>query len=103
MTCRCDRTRRVGTVLPLVWPELQWVELRPVAVRTISPTKLRQPKMVPLTSFACRCTDSRPGLENHVDRRFRGATDLTEAACLDYLGQFCLSGLGAQRHTHLLR
>ena len=33
--------------------------------------------------------------ENHIKRRFRGATDLTEAACLDYFGQFRLSGLGA--------
>jgi hypothetical protein len=42
-------------------------------------------------------------LEDHVERRFRSATDLTEATCLDYLSQFRLSCLGAERHTYLLR
>src|SRR5262249_13868176 len=44
-----------------------------------------------------------PRLEDHVERRFRGATDLSKAACSDYLGKFHLSGLRAQRHAHLLR
>jgi hypothetical protein len=44
-----------------------------------------------------------PRLENHVNRRFRGATNLCEAAGLDDLGQFRLSGLGAERHANFLR
>ena len=42
-------------------------------------------------------------LEDHVESRFRGATNLSEAACLDYLGKFHLSGLRAERHAPLLR
>jgi hypothetical protein len=44
-----------------------------------------------------------PRLENHVNRRFRGATNLCEPAGLDDLGQFRLSGLGAERHANFLR
>src|SRR4051812_48061077 len=44
-----------------------------------------------------------PRLQNHVDLRFRRATDFAEAACLDDLGELCLSGLRTQSHTHLLR
>src|SRR6516162_271884 len=44
-----------------------------------------------------------PGFEDHVKRRFRGATNPAESPCPDHLGEFPLSGLGAQRHTDLLR
>jgi hypothetical protein len=37
----------------LVWLELRLVEPMPTAVRTGSPLKLRQEKIVPLKSFAC--------------------------------------------------
>ena len=58
----------------------------------------------PTSSRTCRMLEhSIPRLEDHVERRFRGATDLSKAACLDYLGKFHLSGLRAQRHAHLLR
>jgi len=50
-----------------------------------------------------RAHDSMSRLEDHVESRFRGATDLSKAACLDYLGKFHLSGLRAERHAHLLR
>ena len=58
----------------------------------------------PTSSRTCRMLErSIPRLEDHVERRFRGATDLSKAACLDYRGKFHLSGLRAQRHAHLLR
>ena len=44
-----------------------------------------------------------PSLENHINRRFRSATNLCEAAGLDDLGQLRLSGLGAERHAKFLR
>ena len=37
----------------MVWPELRWVEPLLTAVRTGSPLKLRQEKIVPLKNFAC--------------------------------------------------
>jgi hypothetical protein len=41
--------------------------------------------------------------EDHVKRRFRGATNPAESPCQDHFGEFPLSGLGAQCHTDLLR
>jgi len=36
-----------------------------------------------------------PRFEDHVERRFRGATDVSKAACLDYLGKFHLRFLSS--------
>ena len=82
-------------------------------VKSVYPINLRHNLVAPRVTLWANNRDravraiveetSVPRFENHVKRRFRGSTDLTEAARLDYLGQFRLSGLGAQRHTHLLR
>jgi hypothetical protein len=44
-----------------------------------------------------------PGFEDHIKRRFCGASNPAESSCLDHFGEFPLSGLGAQCHTDLLR